>query len=81
MDVTASCQGRSHGQWHRAEAPPLGPAYTMWPRSSIIMRSKRRKQVGVGEWMVAQMVIPVFISPFTTLITCRGPPLIRRSIF
>ena len=34
------------------------------------MRSKRRKQKGVGEWMVAQMVIPVFISPFTTLITC-----------
>ena len=34
------------------------------------MRSKRRKQKGVGEWMVAQMVIPVFIRPFTTLITC-----------
>ena len=31
--------------------------------------------VGVGEWMVAQMVIPVFISPFTTPITCRGPAL------
>ena len=24
------------------------PAYTMWPRSSIIMRSKRRKQGGRG---------------------------------
>ena len=38
------------------------------------MRSKRRKQKGVGEWMVAQMVIPVFISPFTTLITCGAHP-------
>lgn len=34
------------------------------------MRSNRRKQKGVGEWMVAQMVIPLFISPLTTLITC-----------
>lgn len=34
------------------------------------MRSNRRKQKGVGEWMVAQMVIPLFIRPFTTLITC-----------
>ena len=42
----------------------------MWPRSRIIMRSNRRKQKGVGEWMVAQMVIPLFIRPFTTLITC-----------
>lgn len=38
------------------------------------MRSKRRKQKGVGEWMVAQMVIPVFINPFTTLITCTAAP-------
>ena len=45
------------------------------------MRSKRRKQKGVGEWMVAQMVIPVFISPFTTLITCAAHPyhIVHRS--
>ena len=44
------------------------------------MRSKRRKQKGVGEWMVAQMVIPVFISPFTTLITCAQLPRIREAV-
>ena len=32
--------------------------------------SNRLKQYGVGEWMVAQIVIPLFTSDFTTVMTC-----------
>jgi hypothetical protein len=35
------------------------------------MQSKSLKQEGVGEWMVAQIVIPVFSSIFITIITCK----------
>lgn len=35
-------------------------------------RSNRLKQKGVGLWMVAQMVMPVFVRFFTTAITCAG---------
>ena len=35
------------------------------------MRSNRLKQNGVGEWMVAQIVIPDFTKLLTTSITCQ----------
>lgn len=34
------------------------------------MQSNSLKQEGVGEWMVAQMVIPVFNSILITMMTC-----------
>src|SRR4051812_30954996 len=41
------------------------------PRSSMSRRSKRRNAYGVGEWIVAQMVMPVCTKFFTTVMTCK----------
>jgi hypothetical protein len=48
----------------------LSPEYTILPLSKIIMLSNRLKQYGVGEWMVAQIVMLVLRRPFTTAMTC-----------
>ena len=62
---------------------PDAPAKATRPCSNIMRRSNNANAKGVGEWMVAQTVIPLRAKPLTTVMTCksrRDPQDIQRQI-